>query len=94
VGEIYMGPGFERRGVGRRLAGAVARRLAADGLRSVLLWALADNPYRRFYEALGGTPAFEQEITIEGQSLKEIGYGWPDIQTLIARTAPVDGNAG
>lgn len=35
--EIYMGPGFERRGVGRRLAGAVARRLAADGLRSVLL---------------------------------------------------------
>lgn len=91
---IYMAPSFERRGVGRRLVDAAARRLAADGLRSLLVWALADNPYRGFYAALGGAPVLEREITIEGQPLTEIGYGWPDIQALIARTDPQQGDAG
>lgn len=91
---IYMAPGYEGRGVGRRLVGAVARWLAADGLRSLLVWALVDNPYRGFYAALGGELVLEREITIEGQALTEVGYGWPDIQALIARTTSADGQAG
>lgn len=51
---IYLAPGVQRRGIGSLLAHAVARHLAADGLRSLLVWALARNPSRRFYEALGG----------------------------------------
>jgi hypothetical protein len=52
-----------------------------------LVWALAQNASRRFYEALGGALVFEQEIVIAGQTLQEVGYGWPDIQALIERTA-------
>jgi ribosomal protein S18 acetylase RimI-like enzyme len=84
---IYLKPGAERRGIGARLAHAVASHLAADGLRSLLIWALAENPNRKFYEALGGKPVLEQETVIYGQALSEIGYGWPDIQALIARAA-------
>ena len=84
---IYLTPGGERRGIGSRLAHAVASQLAAEGVRSLLIWALARNPSRGFYEALGGAPVFEQEIVIAGQALPEEGYGWPDIQALIERTA-------
>lgn len=85
---IYLAPGTERRGIGSRLTHAVACLLAADGLHSLLVWALARNPSRRFYEALGGALVFEQETVISGQSLPEVGYGWPDIQALIQRTEP------
>ncbi len=83
---IYLAPGWERHGIGVRLTHAAARHLAATGLRSLLIWAMAENPNRAFYEALGGSLAVEQEIVISDQALREVGYGWPDIQTLIART--------
>jgi hypothetical protein len=35
----------------------------------------------------GGAPVLEQDITIFGQPLREIGYGWPDIHEFIARAA-------
>ena len=85
---IYLTPGTKRRGIGSRLTHVVASQLAADGLRSLLVWALAANPSRGFYESLGGALVFEQETVISGQSLLEVGYGWPDIQALIQRTAP------
>jgi ribosomal protein S18 acetylase RimI-like enzyme len=85
--EIYLAPGAERRGIGSRLAHAVARHLAADGLRALLIWALAGNPNRHFYEALGGALVLTQVTVIAGESLPEVGYGWPDIQTIIQRTA-------
>lgn len=84
---IYLAPGAERRGLGGRLTRAVARHLAADGLRSLLVWALAANPNRGFYEALGGLQAFEQETEIFGQLLPEVGYGWLDISALIMRAS-------
>ena len=56
----------------------------AGGRRALLVWALAENPFRGFYLRLGGAPVFEREIVIEGQALREIGYGWPDIHDLIA----------
>ena len=85
---IYLTPGGERRGTGARLAHAVASHLAADGLRSLLVWALAANPSRGFYKALGGALVFEQDVVIAGETLAEVGYGWSDIKALIARTAP------
>lgn len=85
---IYLTPGAERRGLGGWLTHAVARHLAADGLRSLLVWALAANPNRGFHEALGGAQVFKQETEISGQVLPEVGYGWLDISTLITRVAP------
>ena len=83
---IYLNAGMQGRGVGRRLARAVAMRLAADGLRALIIFALADNPYHRFYVSLGGAPVLELDISIFGQPYREIGYGWPNIQDFIARS--------
>ena len=73
----------QRRGVGRRLVMSVASNLARNGMVSMFVWVLEQNrPACLFYEALGGLPVREQEISIGGVTLAEIGYGWPDIGPL------------
>jgi FR47-like protein len=61
----------------------VVRRLIQRGLRSLLIWVLAQNPSRRFYEALGGRQVREKLETRGGIQLIEIAYGWLDVRTLI-----------
>jgi hypothetical protein len=48
----------------------------------MLVWVLADNPSRRFYEALGGAPVRTQHIEFGGTLLEEIAYGWRDTIVL------------
>lgn len=48
-----------------------------------MLWALADNPTRGFYEAMGGTVAREKEIEIGGDKLLEVAYVWKRIDDLV-----------
>jgi GNAT superfamily N-acetyltransferase len=81
---IYLLHEVQRRGIGRALTLAMARRLLDQGHRAMLLWVLAQNPARRFYEALGGKVLRVQEITIGGASFEEIAYGWDDLHALIA----------
>ncbi len=51
---IYVDPGCQGRGAGRRLLAAAERVLAAAGFTDASLWVLADNhPARGFYEAQG-----------------------------------------
>jgi GNAT superfamily N-acetyltransferase len=80
---IYMLKEFQRQGLGRRLMLALVERLVQAGLTSMLLWVLAANPSRRFYEAMGGRPVKMQLIEIGGVMLDEIAYGWSDIRTLL-----------
>jgi GNAT superfamily N-acetyltransferase len=80
---IYLLGEEHGRGTGRALVRAVASRLAERGMRSMLVWVLADNPSRRFYEALGGTRAGEESITIGGRALVEVAYGWLDTSVLL-----------
>ena len=82
---IYIADAYHRKGVGRLLAQTVAERLARAGLHSMLVWVLADNPARHFYEALGGQQARRQQITIGEVTLDEIGYGWTDTGVLASR---------
>jgi ribosomal protein S18 acetylase RimI-like enzyme len=79
---IYLFAQFQRRGLGRQLTQAVARRLLKAGISSMLVWVLADNPGRAFYEALGGTYLSEKKITIGEKELVEVAYGWRDIRVL------------
>jgi GNAT superfamily N-acetyltransferase len=79
---IYLFARSQRRGLGRQLTQAVARRLLKAGISSMLVWVLADNPGRAFYEALGGQYLFEKKITIGEKELVEVAYGWRDIGAL------------
>ncbi len=78
----YLLREHQRRGLGRRLLGAVAGGLLADGKRSMLTWVLAESPSRSLYEAAGGKLLGGQNIGIGGVTLKEVAYGWDDIQSL------------
>jgi GNAT superfamily N-acetyltransferase len=81
---LYVLPAYHRQGIGRQLIAAVTRRLLADGLTTLLIWVLADNPARAFYARLGGSPVRQQMINIGGADLAEIGYGWLDAKALAA----------
>lgn len=85
-GEIYAIYVLRRkqfRGVGRALFLAAVDSLLLRGMRSLLVWVLAANPYRRFYESLGGQPARSRSLKIGGKRLEETGYGWEDIKPLV-----------
>ena len=60
-----------------------AAALEAQGLASMAVWVLALNPFRRFYEALGGEPISEQTIERGGQSFLEVAYGWSDVSSFM-----------
>jgi len=79
---IYLLPQHHRRGIGRALTAAVVGKLLDSGITTMLIWALAANPSRMFYESLGGRRLREREITIGGAAYIEVAYGWDDITPL------------
>jgi ribosomal protein S18 acetylase RimI-like enzyme len=80
---IYVLDGYQGRGYGRELVGAVAGSLREMGLDDMLVWVLRDNrPARDFYERLGGVYVRTQPITIGSAILEEVSYGWPHLNAL------------
>jgi GNAT superfamily N-acetyltransferase len=79
---LYVRKEYQAMGAGHELLRAVAAEL---GSCSVIVWVLAANPYRRFYEKLGGTYAGSEEFVLDGEKLTITGYGWNDIGTVLAR---------
>ena len=82
LGAIYVLKESQRRGVGRVLVREVARHLVEMGTSSMIVWVLEANPYRRFYEKLGGVSVRRRVVPVAGVPLPEVGYGWKDITQL------------
>ena len=80
---IYLLGVYQRHGLGRHLTSTLVQRLVQVGMPSLLLWVLAANPCRGFYEALGGQRLYDQQVLIGGASLVEVAYGWRDARALI-----------
>ena len=77
VGEVYLlyvEPDFQNQGVGRRLLDALFRQLRADGFDTAVLWMLADNPTRFFYEGLGGALVGRRTDRMSGTEVEEAAY--------------------
>jgi len=85
---LYVLPGWHGRGIGKGLVTTFADWLLGSGMATMLVWTLADNPYRRFYERLGGEFVAERKIEIGLQKLVEVAYGWEDVRLLTARAIP------
>ena len=79
---MYILQEYQRQGIGHLLVETVANRLAAQQHASMIVWVLADNPCRRFYESLGGVLSGEKTLVIGGKTLTEVAYGWPDTTSL------------
>ncbi|MCU1312386.1 MAG: acetyltransferase, family [Acidobacteriaceae bacterium] len=85
-GEIYALYVLEhehRRGLGRALMRGVAQSLLEASYQRAAVWVLEDNPSRLFYERLGGSLVAKQTITIGGDELIEVAYGWNSLGDLV-----------
>jgi len=81
---IYVLEQFQRHGIGRLLFQQAAAALLEANFNSMMIWALKQNPYRQFYERLGGKVLGEEVTCIGGRELVQMAYGWPDIAAVIA----------
>ena len=82
---LYIARARRGQDLGCRLMASMAMRLQLFGHDSVMLWTLQDNaPGRAFYEALDGRLIAERDDSFGGAPLREVGYGWPRLSTLLA----------
>ncbi|HSK40782.1 MAG TPA: GNAT family N-acetyltransferase [Arenibaculum sp.] len=84
---LYLYDHSQGRGVGRRLMAAMAEDLIGRGITSAVVWVLAGNPSRWFYERLGGTRLAEKPTEFAGAPVVEIAYGWRDLAPLARLSA-------
>jgi ribosomal protein S18 acetylase RimI-like enzyme len=89
---VAVTPSFQRRGLGRRLMAAAARRLAKCGGRNAYLWVYRDNvPARAFYEKLGGRMVDEDTEQVESLEIPIVAYAWKPIEDLLAACVALGG---
>ena len=82
---LYVLPEYQHQGIGRELVSACVHHLIHQlKVDTMLIWVLAENPYRRFYELLGGKVVREKTQEIGGRMLSEVGYGWETIHQLLS----------
>lgn len=79
---IYIHPDAEGQGLGKKLLESVAQHLASQDFPSMGLWTFHEHPSCRFFEGLGGKQIYNKQTTIAGKVLKEVAYGWDDIQSF------------
>lgn len=80
---IYILQSYQRQGIGKQLLKPIIQNLIEKKYENIIIWALQDNPYRAFYQSLGGIQVSSKEITVSGKALTEVAYGWHDIYDLL-----------
>lgn len=83
---LYVAVDWQGQGLGRRLLATAVEALAKEGHAGAVVWVLAANPARFFYEAMGGERAGERLESFAGTELEELAYGWPDLESWLAQT--------
>jgi GNAT superfamily N-acetyltransferase len=89
---IYIDPSYQGRGLGRLLVAALAERLLSAGLSEMLVWVIAANSSRHFYERLGGRYLRAQPFDIGDESIETVAYGWTDLHMLQKKNHCPGGN--
>ncbi|QGM99291.1 GNAT family N-acetyltransferase [Methylocystis parvus] len=84
ITSLYLLRRIQRRGVGRRLLGAMAAHLLEEGHDSASVWVFRDAAHARgFYEAQGAEPTGVSGVwEIYGMVLPDMAYGFRDLRRL------------
>jgi GNAT superfamily N-acetyltransferase len=83
---LYVLPAVQGKGAGKALFHALAKQLAADGFRRLVVWTLVGNPARKFYEKVGGVVVVpERPYPIGGVNYSAVALGW---RSLAAAAEP------
>ncbi len=84
---LYVHPSHQNKGVGKMLLSHLFKELTKFNIDSSIIWVLAGNPSRFFYEVMGGKMTGIREETLWGTALKEISYGWINLcETICNQT--------
>lgn len=75
---LYVMKSHQRQGIGAKLVSALATHFNHSGIYSMLVWVLAHNPYRRFYEKINGIYLGSRSTPFAGEVLDTASYGWID----------------
>lgn len=87
---LYVMPGYQRIGLGRRLLVEAFRLMYEAGFESGIVWTLTEAASRGFYERLGGAAQHRRDSVEWGRSLAQTGYVWPDLGARFAASAPAE----
>jgi ribosomal protein S18 acetylase RimI-like enzyme len=79
---IYILKEYQREKLGLRLLRAGLDDLLKKDYESMLVWVLADNESRKFYESLQPQKAGEEVVKIAGKEYIEVAYMWSDLGLL------------
>lgn len=85
---LYVLPDYQGCGIGRQLLSALFARMVAAGFGSAVIWVLAENPSRFFYQAMGGTWVAVRDERFCGVMLSEMAYGWSNLACAVAPSSP------
>ena len=91
---LYVEPEHQDLGIGRSLLHGLFDGIIGRGSNSAVIWVLAANPARFFYEAMGGRRVAERDEALWNAVLPEAAYGWDDLKALRARQTPLRRDAG
>src|SRR6185503_18920947 len=83
LNKIYLRRDYQRLGLGRKLVGHVTRRFLSQGITTMVLFGVPQNPSCAFHEALGGERLLSKNGAFHG------GYGWRDLRRL-ASICPIE----
>lgn len=86
---LYVLPQYQHQDIGRGLVSTCVHYLTQQlHMETMLIWVIEANPYRKFYESLGGKLVREKTIEIGGSLILEVGYGWEEIHNMQNRLDP------
>jgi ribosomal protein S18 acetylase RimI-like enzyme len=80
---LYVLTSAHGRGAGSGLTRAVAQDLHENGRNGMVVWVLADNSARRFYEHLGARETLRSPMSLAGTTVERVAYVWDDLPDLI-----------
>jgi len=83
---LYVQKESQGTGIGKELVRVVAERFVKNGIKSMIIWVLAANPSRGFYERLGGQMLKTKTVGIGGRQLEEIAYGWTMLDDCVSES--------
>ncbi len=82
IGAIYVLDEYQRKGVGSKLVKEILEFFKSQQHKTMIIWVLEENPYRKFYEKLGGI--VKERSSYEKWEIKKeiVGYVWDDIKKI------------
>lgn len=79
---IYLLEKYQGKGIGRQLVKPLIEHFTKEGIHSITVLVLEDNPSKYFYQSLGAKEIDQLPDTIAGKEVIELVYGWKDLSII------------